>query len=82
MSGSCLPKPGGAQKGEVSLDSSLQTIQPPLNSVLPPQIIDPYVQIYIHDPWLKEKDTIEARTDAVQDNGFNPVWNQVTTIDR
>jgi len=60
LSGSCLPKPGGAQKGEV---------------------IDPYVQIFIHDPFVKDKDAIDVRTNTVRDNGFNPVWNQIFSFD-
>lgn len=49
-----LPKPGGAQKGE---------------------IIDPFVVVYLNGPTAA--DTFEARTRTINDNGFNPVWNQV-----
>ena len=40
-------------------------------------MIDPYVQIFIHDPFVKDKDAIDVRTTTVRDNGFNPIWNQV-----
>jgi hypothetical protein len=50
-----LPKPGGAQKGE---------------------IIDPFVAVHVTGPTAV--DTYEARTKTINDNGFNPVWNQVS----
>lgn len=53
ISASHLPKPGGAQKGE---------------------IIDPFVTIYISGP----NENQEVKTRTIQDNGFNPVWNQVS----
>lgn len=54
ISASSLPKPGGAQKGE---------------------IIDPFVLINISGPYASDND--EAKTRTINDNGFNPVWNQV-----
>lgn len=56
ISASHLPKPGGAQKGE---------------------IIDPFVTLHLTGPY--PSDCVEARTKAVLDNGFNPVWNQVSS---
>lgn len=53
-----LPKPGGAQKGE---------------------IIDPFVVIYMSGPFAA--DNAEAKTRTINDNGFNPVWNQTFTFD-
>lgn len=49
-----LPKPGGAQKGEV---------------------IDPFVVVSVSGP--SAADSAEAKTRTINDNGFNPVWNQV-----
>lgn len=57
ISASHLPKPGGAQKGE---------------------IIDPFVVVYINGP--KTEDNQEAKTRTIIDNGFNPVWNQVSFL--
>ncbi len=53
-----LPKPGGAQKGE---------------------IIDPFVMIYMNGPY--GPDNAEAKTRTINDNGFNPIWNQTFTFD-
>ncbi len=50
-----LPKPGGAQKGE---------------------IIDPFVVIHVSGPYAADNE--EAKTRTVNDNGFNPIWNQVS----
>jgi len=58
ISASSLPKPGGAQKGE---------------------IIDPFVHIYLNGPNPAEDD--EAKTRTINDNGFNPVWNQTFAFD-
>lgn len=58
ISGSYLPKPGGAQKGE---------------------IIDPFVVVYLNGPNMSE--FVEVKTKTIQDNGFNPVWNQTFTFD-
>lgn len=58
ISASQLPKPGGAQKGE---------------------IIDPYVDVKVSGP--DAADCFECNTRTVNDNGFNPVWNQVFTFD-
>lgn len=57
ISGSHLPKPGGAQKGE---------------------IVDPFVIVMIHGP--TPSDTYEVKTPTVQNNGFNPVWNTVSSL--
>ena len=54
ISASHLPKPGGAQKGE---------------------IIDPFVVVYLNGPY--PADNLESRTRTINDNGFNPTWNQV-----
>lgn len=56
ISASQLPKPGGAQKGE---------------------IIDPYCVIYVNGP----NDNFEVKTRTINDNGFNPVWNQAFTFE-
>lgn len=53
LSASQLPKPGGAQKGEV---------------------IDPFVVVSVHGV---PEDVAEQKTKTVDDNGFNPVWNEV-----
>jgi hypothetical protein len=58
LSAISLPKPGGAQRGEV---------------------IDPFVQIYVHGPF--EQDEFQQKSKTINDNGFNPVWNQVRMID-
>lgn len=53
-----LPKPGGAQKGE---------------------IIDPYVIVSMHGV---PSDCRKAKsTKVIQDNGFNPVWNETYTFE-
>jgi hypothetical protein len=57
LSAASLPKPGGAQRGEV---------------------IDPFVQVYVNGPF--SQDNMEAKTRTVIDNGFNPVWNQVSYL--
>ena len=57
ISASHLPKPGGAQKGE---------------------IIDPFVVVHLTGPSIA--DSFEVRTRTVNDNGFNPVWNQVHIV--
>ena len=57
ISASHLPKPGGAQKGE---------------------IIDPFVVVHLNG--ASAADTFEARTRTITDNGFNPVWNQVSLV--
>ena len=54
LSGQQLPKPGGAQKGE---------------------IIDPYVILRING---HPDDFAEYKTKTVTDNGFNPIWNEVS----
>jgi hypothetical protein len=54
ISASHLPKPGGAQKGE---------------------IIDPFAIVYVNGV---ESDNNEAKTKTINDNGFNPIWNQVS----
>ena len=54
LSAKQLPKPGGAQKGE---------------------IIDPYVVVNLSGP--TPGDCVEDRTRTIDDNGLNPVWNQV-----
>jgi hypothetical protein len=56
ISGTHLPKPGGATVGE---------------------IIDPYVKISLHGVGL---DKMEARTRTIDDNGFNPVWDEIFTF--
>ncbi|KAJ1426888.1 PLC-like phosphodiesterase [Ochromonadaceae sp. CCMP2298] len=58
ISASHLPKPGGAQKGE---------------------IIDPFVVVHLSGASAIE--SFEARTKTIQDNGFNPVWNQTFSFD-
>ena len=55
LSAKALPKPYGANKGE---------------------IIDPFVVIFIHDPYDTEHE-VRFKTNTVNNNGFNPVWNQV-----
>lgn len=53
-----LPKPGGAQKGE---------------------IIDPYVMLQMHGV---PADCKKAKsTKHVDDNGFNPVWNETSIFE-
>lgn len=37
------------------------------------EIIDPYVVVYVNGP----NDSFEVKTRTINDNGFNPVWNQV-----
>jgi hypothetical protein len=54
-----LPKPGGAQKGE---------------------IIDPFVIIHVSGPF--PVDNAEAKTRTINDNGFNPIWNQVSDFQK
>lgn len=57
MSGRQLPKPGGAQQGE---------------------IIDPYVIVSMHGVPADCKKS--KPTKVVQDNGFNPIWNETSTF--
>eukprot|EP00752_Nemacystus_decipiens_P001301 g1292.t1 len=58
VSGRQLPKPGGAQQGE---------------------IIDPYVVVSVNGV---PSDCKKAKsTKVIQDNGFNPVWNEVSTFE-
>jgi hypothetical protein len=40
------------------------------------EVIDPYVEVFIHSP----NDQQQQRTRTVNDNGFNPVWNQVSIV--
>lgn len=58
ISASRIPKPRGAQNGE---------------------IIDPYIMIYLNSPYGTQLQQ-EVRTRTVNDNGFNPVWNQTFTF--
>eukprot|EP00903_Cladosiphon_okamuranus_P007222 g7010.t1 len=58
VSGRQLPKPGGAQQGE---------------------IIDPYVVVSVNGV---PGDCKKAKsTKVIQDNGFNPVWNEASTFE-
>lgn len=58
VSGRQLPKPGGAQQGE---------------------IIDPYVVVSVNGV---PADCKKAKsTKVIQDNGFNPVWNEASTFE-
>ncbi|CAM9582267.1 unnamed protein product [Ectocarpus sp. 12 AP-2014] len=58
VSGRQLPKPGGAQQGE---------------------IIDPYVVVSVHG---LPSDCKKAKsTKVIQDNGFNPIWNETSTFE-
>ncbi|CAM9840055.1 unnamed protein product [Ectocarpus sp. 4 AP-2014] len=58
VSGRQLPKPGGAQRGE---------------------IIDPYVVVSVHG---LPSDCKKAKsTKVIQDNGFNPIWNETSTFE-
>ena len=107
LSGNCLPKPGGALKGEVvhmtvfhahrDDNGHLHLLCGHLSiwacyscfrfnhCVLMCahlicyvfQIVDPFVHVWIHDPCSSDLDAMEAKTQTVQDNGFNPVWNEV-----
>lgn len=57
VSGRQLPKPGGAEKGE---------------------IIDPYVMVSVYGV---PADCKKAKsTKVIQDNGFNPIWNETSTF--
>lgn len=62
LSGSCLPKPDGAKSGET---------------------IDPYVQVTLHDVVSSADGSLtfaqsNHTTGTVNDNGFCPVWNEVS----
>ncbi|CAN0549174.1 unnamed protein product, partial [Ectocarpus sp. 8 AP-2014] len=58
VSGRQLPKPGGAQQGE---------------------IIDPYVVVSVNG---LPSDCKKAKsTKVIQDNGFNPIWNETSTFE-
>ncbi|CAM9357091.1 unnamed protein product [Ectocarpus sp. 6 AP-2014] len=58
VSGRQLPKPGGAQQGE---------------------IIDPYVVVSVNG---LPSDCKKAKsTKVIQDNGFNPIWNEISTFE-
>lgn len=58
VSGRQLPKPGGAEKGE---------------------IIDPYVNLSLLGV---PRDCQKAKsTKVIQDNGFNPIWNETSTFE-
>lgn len=58
VSGRQLPKPGGAQQGE---------------------IIDPYVVVSVNGV---PSDCKKAKsTKVIQDNGFNPIWNETSTFE-
>ena len=35
------------------------------------------MHVWIHDPYPSDSDVLDARTQTVRDNGFNPVWNEV-----
>lgn len=39
------------------------------------EIIDPYVVMFVNGPYPSEN--FESKTKTINDNGFNPVWNQV-----
>lgn len=42
------------------------------------EIIDPYVELKIHGV---ESDEASIKTSTVDDNGFNPIWNETFTFD-
>ncbi|CAN0094489.1 unnamed protein product, partial [Scytosiphon promiscuus] len=58
VSGRQLPKPGGAQQGE---------------------IIDPYVFVSVAGVPMDCKKS--KSTKVIQDNGFNPIWNETSTFE-
>jgi phosphatidylinositol phospholipase C delta len=39
------------------------------------EVIDPFVKIFISD---RNEDSIEFKTSTIHDNGFNPIWNEVS----
>lgn len=41
------------------------------------EIVDPYVVLQIHGA---EQDRVEVKTAVIQDNGFNPCWNETFTF--
>eukprot|EP00981_Chlorochromonas_danica_P010621 scaffold3290_cov165-Ochromonas_danica.AAC.64 len=41
------------------------------------EIIDPYVVVYVNGP----NENFEVKTRTINDNGFNPLWNQTFTFD-
>mmetsp|Transcript_32670 Transcript_32670/g.56778 ORF Transcript_32670/g.56778 Transcript_32670/m.56778 type:complete len:623 (+) Transcript_32670:702-2570(+) len=41
------------------------------------EIVDPYVVVQVHGP---SQDIAEVKTSVIQDNGFNPAWNETFTL--